>query len=51
MGNSHPAHFFGVIFAVQNVPLLAAFEDLLLLGTDLLPNLRVDLLFFLEQAD
>lgn len=51
MGDSHPAHLFTIILAVEDVPFLAAFENFLLLRTDLLADLGVHLLFFFEETE
>src|SRR5581483_699379 len=42
-------HFFVVVFAVKNVPLLRAFEDGPLLGIDLLPGRQIDPGFLIQQ--
>ncbi len=47
-GNPHAAEFFAVIFAEQDVPLFAAFDDLFLLGSDALADFDFDF-FFLAQ--
>jgi hypothetical protein len=50
MRDAHPPHLFAIIFSIEDVPFLAALENLFFLGTDLLTNLRVHLLFLFEQA-
>ncbi len=50
VGDAHAEHLFGVILAVEDVPLLAAFEDFLLLGRDLLADLGVHFFFVAQQS-
>src|SRR5271170_934430 len=49
-GDAEALESFGVVFAVKDVPLLAAFEDFLLLRADLGANFRIDLLLELQQC-
>ncbi len=48
-GHAQPLEAFGVIFAVEDIPLFAAFEDFLLLRGDLRADFGVHLLFELQQ--
>src|SRR6266851_1465437 len=47
-GNAHAAELVGVILAVEDVPLFAAFEDFFLLRSDALADFGVGFLFFLQ---
>src|SRR6266478_5769561 len=47
-GDTHAAELVGVILAIEDVPLFAAFEDFLLLRSDALANFGVGFLFFLQ---
>src|SRR5690348_5446345 len=47
--DTHALHCLGVILAVEDVPLLAAFEDFLLLRRNLSAHFCVDLLFLFQQ--
>src|SRR6266481_7152908 len=48
--NTQLLHFLVVVFAVEDVPLLAAFQDGLLLVLDFLPRQLVDFRFLVEQT-
>ena len=43
------AKFFGIVFAEEDIPFFAAFQDFLLLGSDALADLDLDFLFFFED--
>ena len=49
-GYAHALQAFGVIFAVEDVPLFAALEDLALLGCDLGADFGVNLLFEFQDG-
>src|SRR5882672_225829 len=48
-GNAQAAKFVGVILAIEDVPLLAVFEDFLFLRRNLLADFEVGLFFFVER--
>src|ERR1700676_395885 len=49
-GDAHAAEFFGVVFAVQDLPLFAAFDDFFFLGSDALADFEVGFFFFAERG-
>src|SRR5712672_1466043 len=49
-GYAHTAEFVGVIFAVQDIPLFAAFEDFFFLRSDALADFGVGFLFFFQRG-
>src|SRR6266403_5304051 len=49
-GYAHAAEFVGVIFAVEDVPLFAAFEDFFFLRSDALAEFGVGFLFFFQSG-
>src|SRR6266446_7892643 len=48
-GDSHAAQFVGVILAIEDVPLFAAFEDFFFLRRDALADFGVGFLFVLQR--
>jgi hypothetical protein len=48
-GHAHAFQSFGVVFAVENVPLFAAFEDFFFLGGDFGADFGVHLSFDFQQ--
>src|SRR6266849_542825 len=49
-GNAHAAQFIEVILPVEDVPLLAAFENFFFLRSDPLAHFQFDLLFFFQRG-
>src|ERR1700752_2236496 len=49
-GDAHAAEFVGVIFAIEHVPLFAAFENFLLLRRDALADFGVRFLFLFQRG-
>ena len=48
-GNTNAAEFIGIVFAEEDVPLLAAFEDFFFLGSDALADFDLDFFFFAKD--
>src|SRR5689334_11643327 len=49
-GDAHAAKFILVILLVEDVPLLAAFEDFFLLRSDSLADFQLDLFFVFQRG-
>src|SRR6266403_3370878 len=49
-GYAHAAEFVGVILAIEDVPLFAAFEDFFFLRSDALAEFGVGFLFFFQSG-
>ena len=50
VNDSHAAHLFRVIFAVEQIPFFASFQNFLFLRTDFFPDFGVHRFFFLQQV-
>src|SRR5262249_10238988 len=48
--DAHAAQLFRVVLPVEYVPLFAAFDNLLFLGSDLLANFGVGFFFFTQRV-
>ena len=48
-GDTHAAEFIGIVFAEEEVPFLAAFDDFLFLGRDALADFDLDLFFLAKD--
>ena len=49
-GHTHAAKFFGIIFAKQQIPLFAAFENFFFLRGDALAGFELGFLFFAQRG-
>ena len=49
-GDAHAAEFFGVVLAIEDFPLFAAFDDFLFLRSNAFADLEVGFFFFAERG-